>query len=104
MWLQNVDLALFSIIIITAWRLFPLQTLILLGGLRSIPKVTLEAAEIDGASGIKKFFYIILPQIKSIINLLVLITVIWSFKRFTLLWLLTGGGPGDSTETTSIFI
>jgi len=103
-WFQNPNMALFSVILVTVWRLFPLQTLILLGGFRSISQDVLEAAALEGASGIVSFFYIVLPQIKDIIGILVLITVIWSFKRFTMIWLLTGGGPGDSSELTSIFI
>lgn len=103
-WFLNPSLALHSVIMVTIWRLFPLHTLIILGGFRTIPIDVYEAAEIDGAGSVRKFFSITLPILWNILSLLLLLTIIWSFKRFTILWLLTSGGPGRATETLVIRI
>lgn len=103
-WLLNPDIAMYSVIIATVWRLFPVHCMIILSGFRAVPKELYEAAEIDGASGIRQFFNITLPYIQNILGLLMMLTIVWSFKRFTVLWLLTGGGPGRATETLVIQI
>lgn len=103
-WLNNSSTALFTVIMVTVWRLFPLHTLIILGGFRSIPTDLYEAAEIDGAGFVRKFFSITLPNLWGVLSLLLVLTIIWSLKRFTILWLLTGGGPAGATETLVIRI
>lgn len=103
-WLISADSALYSVIVATVWRLFPVHCMIILAAFRAVPKELYEAAEIDGATGFRKFVNITLPYIQNIIGLLMVLTIVWSFKRFTILWLLTGGGPGRATETLVIQI
>jgi multiple sugar transport system permease protein len=78
--------------------------MIILAAFRAVPRELYEAAEIDGAGAIRRFFNVTLPSIRNILGLLLMLTIVWSFKRFTVLWLLTGGGPGRATETMVIQI
>ncbi|BAS27850.1 sugar ABC transporter permease [Limnochorda pilosa] len=101
-WLTNPSLALYTVSAVSVWRLFPLHTLVILAGLRSVPAELYEAADMDGAGWLRKFSSITLPWLRNILSVLVLLTVIWSFQRFTILYLMTGGGPGRATETVVI--
>lgn len=103
-WLFQAPLALFAVVGIEVWKLFPMHTLILLAGLQGIPQELYEAASIDGANSIQKFFRITIPQLKQILSILLTLTIIWCFKRFTTIWVLTQGGPQRSTETFVIQI
>lgn len=103
-WLTNNDLALVSVLLVSIWRLFPMHTLIILAAFRTVPISLYEAASLDGASAFQQFFYVTLPYISNIIKFLLLLTIVWSFKRFTIIWFLTRGGPMHATETLSIMI
>lgn len=103
-WLVNSDIALITVTMVSVWRLFPMHTLIIMAAFRTVPQNLYEAAEIDGATILQEFFYITIPSIWNIIKFLILLTVVWSFKRFTMLWLLTEGGPRHATETLSLKI
>ena len=103
-WLTNSDLALVSVLLVSIWRLFPMHTLIILAAFRTVPINLYEAASLDGASAFQQFFYVTLPHISNIIKFLLLLTIVWSFKRFTIIWFLTRGGPMHATETLSIMI
>lgn len=96
--------ALFTIVWIEAWKLFPLHTLVLLAGLEGIPSELYEAADVDGANSFQKFFWITIPQLRQILNILLILTTIWCFRRFTTIWTLTKGGPERATETLVIQI
>lgn len=100
----NSFVALVTIIGIELWRQFPLHTLIILSGLQDIPAEVYEAADIDGATPVKKFFNITLPYLKQILMILLTLTIIWCLRRFTMIWLLTQGGPNRGTETIVIQI
>jgi len=104
LWFNNPMLALMTIISIEIWRLFPLHTLVIFAGLQDVPEELYEAADIDGAGAISKFFKITVPYLKQILVTLLTLTIIWCFRRFTLIWLLTRGGPARGTETVVIQI
>jgi len=103
-WLTDPGLALYSVLLTTIWRLFPLHTLIILAAFKTVPQELYEAAEIDGAGALRKFLQVTLPATWRVISLLLLLTIVWSFKRFTILWLMTEGGPGNASETTVIYL
>lgn len=103
-WLTSVSLALPSIIIIDTWQWTPICFLIFYAGLQSIPREIYEAALIDGASSFTTFRRITLPMIKSHIALVLLLRSIDTFRLFDKVYLLTGGGPADATETISLYI
>src|SRR3954447_6205427 len=98
----SVDLAPWSIIIVDTWMWTPYVALIILAGLRSIPDYIYEAAEVDRASKWRQFWSITLPMALPFIMLAVLFRGIENFKMFDMVNLLTGGGPGSTTEVASI--
>ena len=100
--LSNVSLAPWSIIIVDTWMWTPYVMLICLAGLRSIPDYIYEAAEVDRASHWRQFWSITLPMALPFIMLAVLFRGIENFKMFDMVNLLTGGGPGSTTEVASI--
>ncbi len=100
--LSSVDLAPWSIIIVDTWMWTPYVMLICLAGLRSIPDYIYEAAEVDRASNWRQFWSITLPMALPFIMLAVLFRGIENFKMFDMVNLLTGGGPGSTTEVASI--
>jgi multiple sugar transport system permease protein len=100
--LSNVSLAPWAIIIVDTWMWTPYVMLICLAGLRSIPDYIYEAAEVDRASAWRQFWSITLPMALPFIMLAVLFRGIENFKMFDMVNLLTGGGPGSTTEVASI--
>jgi multiple sugar transport system permease protein len=100
--LGSVDLAPWSIVIVDTWMWTPFVMLICLAGLRSIPGYIYEAAAIDRASKLRQFFTITIPMVLPFLMLAVLFRGIENFKMFDLVVQLTGGGPGSTTELTSI--
>ena len=100
--LGQVNLAPWSIVIVDTWMWTPFVMLICLAGLRSIPDYIYEAAEIDRASKWRQFWTITVPMVMPFLMLAVLFRGIENFKMFDLVVQLTGGGPGSTTELTSI--
>ena len=100
--LGSVQLAPWSIVIVDTWMWTPFVMLICLAGLRSIPDYIYEAAEIDRASKVRQFFTITVPMVLPFLMLAILFRGIENFKMFDLVVQLTGGGPGSTTELTSI--
>jgi len=97
-WLSDPVWAMTAVIITNVWLGFPFMMVTFLGGLQSIPKDLYEAAYVDGASRIQQFFSITLPQLKSTIFTATLLGVIWTFNLFAVIYLITEGGPFNSTE------
>ena len=104
LWLTNSKMALYTVLMVEIWRQFPLHTLIIYAGLQDVPFDLYEAASLDGAGPIRRFFYITIPYLRQVLNILLTLTVIWSFRRFAMTWLLTKGGPAQATETVVVQI
>ncbi len=98
----EVALAPWAIVIVDTWMWTPFVMLICLAGLRSIPESIYEAAECDRASKWRQFWTITIPMVLPFLMLAVLFRGIENFKMFDLVVQLTGGGPGSTTELTSI--
>ncbi|MBE3578615.1 MAG: sugar ABC transporter permease [Caldanaerobacter subterraneus] len=96
-WLSNGFFANITVIIATLWSRIGFYMVIFLAALESIPTVYYEAADIDGASPIRKFFNITLPLLKPTSLLVIILSLIDAFKAFPLILALTGGGPGRDT-------
>lgn len=99
MWLGEPKLAMASVILVHCWRLIPFSTVILLAGRTAIPKEIPEAAAIDGAGFWRTLFQINLPMMVPIISVAVLFGTIFTFTDMTVVYILTAGGPFDSTQT-----
>lgn len=100
--LNNPNTALMGISIASLWKQVPLMTLLLLAGLSNVPEELLEAATVDGANRVQKFFNITIPSMKSVITIAVSMSIIENFKQFPLFWTMTGGGPDGATTTLAI--
>ncbi|WP_039942090.1 carbohydrate ABC transporter permease [Streptomyces himastatinicus] len=97
-WLNDPTLAKVSVIAVNVWIGVPFMLVALLGGLQSIPGERYEAAEMDGASPWQRFRHITLPGLRAVSSTVVLLSTIWTFNMFPVIYLLTRGGPGDTTE------
>jgi len=100
-WLASPDLAMFSVILVNVWRGIPFMGIAILAGLQTLSKEMYEAAMLDGAGAIKRFFYMTLPSVKEVTVLAAVMTTIWTLNDFEIIWLLTRGGPSNGTQVLS---
>lgn len=98
-WLAQPGTAMAAVIVAKTWQSFPWMMVMLLAGLQTVPPELHEAAEIDGAGTVRRFFSITVPQMGGIIGLVLLLEFIWNFQHFDIIYVLTGGGPAGSTQT-----
>ncbi|MGI8477770.1 MAG: carbohydrate ABC transporter permease [Thermomicrobiales bacterium] len=103
-WLLDPNLAMVCVVLITAWKGFPFYSLVILAALQTVPGELTDAAKVDGATKVQAFFAVTLPCITPTLLLLTVLAAIFSFKQFTIIWLLTGGGPSNATDTIVIRI
>lgn len=103
-WLNDPHLALFSVILVDIWQWTPFAFIVLQAGLLSIQREVFEAASIDGAGYVRTVRSVVVPILWSQIVLVVLLRTIDTFRVFSKVYALTGGGPGNATETVSFFI
>ncbi|WP_378948441.1 carbohydrate ABC transporter permease [Mesorhizobium sp. ANAO-SY3R2] len=104
MWLADADTAMLSALIVNAWRGTPFVLVMLLAALQGIPRDEYEAARVSGAGPLREFWYVTLPNLRTIILILVVLRTMQIANNFSLMWLLTGGGPAEATETLPILI
>ncbi|MCG8559743.1 MAG: sugar ABC transporter permease [Hyphomicrobiales bacterium] len=98
LWLGDPAWAMFSVIMVNVWRGLPFFAISFLAGLQTIPQDLYDAADIDGASGWKKFWHVTLPLIKPIAIVVVVFSIVVTFADFQLVYILTRGGPTNSTH------
>jgi multiple sugar transport system permease protein len=103
-WLASPHLVLPSIIFADLWRGYPFVMIILLAGMQAIPREQYEAARVDGASPFQEFTHITIPNLVRIIVIALALDTIWQFRRFGLIYNMTLGGPGHSSEILSLYI
>jgi ABC-type sugar transport system permease subunit len=103
-WLTNPTMAKIAICITIIWKSSSFMALVLLAGLQSIPKSLYEAAEVDGASKWVQFKEITLPMLVPAIFVALIFRTITAIQTFDIPYAMTGGGPGDSTETLAMYI
>ncbi len=99
LWLSSLNLALWAVIAASVWQGAPFWTMTYLAGLQSIPQEIYEAANIDGASTVQKFFRITLPNMKTVIIVTFMLSTIWTANGLQYVYILTNGGPANATET-----
>lgn len=97
-WLGNRDFAMFSIILVNVWRGFPFFGVNILAAMKTVPKDLHEAAMIDGANGFQRLWFVTIPYIRKVIFITVLLSTIWTFNEFLIVWILTRGGPANTTQ------
>jgi len=101
-WFGESHLALGIVVFVVSWQFIPFHSLIYQGGARQIPRSMYEAAELDGAGRIRKFFSITLPQLKYTIITSSTLMVVGSLTFFDLIFVMTAGGPGDATRVLAL--
>lgn len=103
-WLGQTSSAIFAVLVTEVWQWTPFMFLIFFAGLSTLDQELFDAADIDGAGAWSKFLYLTLPLMRPIIIVAVLIRSLDALKTFDLIYTLTGGAPGTSTETVSFYI
>jgi multiple sugar transport system permease protein len=103
-WLADSTLSMAALVAADVWHWAPYMTLVMLGGLASIPSETQEAARIDGASSWAVFRDITWPQLLPVVSVIVVLKTVFALKAFDTIYTLTNGGPGNSTKTLAYFV
>jgi multiple sugar transport system permease protein len=98
LWLGDPGWAMFSVILVNVWRGLPFFAISFLAGLQTIPQELYDAADIDGATGWRKFWHVTLPMIKPVAIVVVVFSVVVTFADFQLVYILTRGGPNNETH------
>ena len=104
LWLKDPKLAMASIAIMSIWQAIGMQMIIILGGLQYIPEDVYEAAKVDGAKRWQTFLFVTVPMLKNTLNFVIITNTIAALKLFTQVYMLTEGGPQNSTNTVVFFM
>lgn len=103
LWLDNPDIVIGSLAIPKVWQFVGYYLIILLAAIQGIDQSVLEVAELDGATGWKKSVYIVMPLIKSTLMVTVMLCISGNMKTFDQIFVMTGGGPGTSSEVVALY-
>ncbi len=101
-WLSEPNTAMASVIAVNIWRGFPFFGISFLAGMKAIPAELYEAAAVDGANALDRFRFVTLPGLKNILIIVVLLSTIWTFNDFQIVYILTKGGPGGATQVLPV--
>lgn len=103
-WLSQSSTALAAVVIAAIWKGFPLSTLMYMAAYQGVPNELREAATADGAGPWAVFWHVTLPSMAPTIRTTILLTTVWTFNYFDLIYVMTSGGPGESTEIFPTYI
>jgi multiple sugar transport system permease protein len=103
-WYTSPDMAMFSVIVPTVWKGFPFFALTLLAALQSIPGSLYEAARVDGATAMERFWHVTWPGIRGAATLVTILQTLWVLREFDIIYATTGGGPLAATETLGLLV
>jgi multiple sugar transport system permease protein/N,N'-diacetylchitobiose transport system permease protein len=102
-WLSDPSTAMWMVIIADAWKMTPLVAILVLAALQGISREQLEAARVDGAGSLAALRYIILPLLTPTILIVLVLRTMEAFKVFDIIWIMTNGGPANTTQTIAIY-
>jgi multiple sugar transport system permease protein len=102
-WLSNPDLAMPAVLIVGIWKWVPFMAVVLLSGLQSISNDLYEAAVVDGANIFQRFWYITMPHIRQLSTIVIMLSIIWTFNHFDIVYVMTRGGPASATHLLSTY-
>lgn len=102
-WLGDPNISIWVVLAVAAWQQTGFMMVLILAGLQGVPTERYEAAALDGARGLRAFWYITLPSIRNILIVAVLITTIGGFKVFDFVFVLTKGGPANATQVLGTY-
>ena len=103
-WLGEPGSAMWAIILADAWKNFPLVALIALAALQAVPRDTIAASLVDGAGAFRRFRHVTLPHLAGPLMVALVLRTIEAFKVFDIIWIMTRGGPANTTRTLSILV
>ena len=103
-WLGDVRVAFWTVVLVDIWHQVSFMAILLLAGLAALPREPYEAARMDGASALRCFVHITLPLMRPVIMVALLLRLIFAIKTFDIVFIMTKGGPGTSTDLISYFI
>ena len=103
-WLGDVKVAFWTVVLVDIWHQVSFMAILLLAGLSALPREPYEAARMDGASALRCFLHITLPLMRPVIMVALLLRLIFAIKTFDIIFIMTKGGPGTSTDLISYFI
>lgn len=103
-WLAEGSMALIPVIVVTVWTSVGFAFLIILGAMEQIDSSLYEAARIDGANAVSRFWSVTLPLARPTIVIVAILEFIWTFNGFTVIWAMTQGGPGSATSTLPVLV
>jgi multiple sugar transport system permease protein len=103
-WLGDPHTALICVAVARVWQFYPFAMVMFLAGLQTIPQEQYEAAEVDGATPFRKFFHITVPNLRYVTSVLLLLGVIWSFNDFNMVFVMTRGGPINSSMVLPVLV
>ncbi len=102
-WLSDRHTAMIAVIIVGVWKSVPFMAVVLLAGLQSIPKELYDAAEVDGASTLQRFWFITMPNLRYLSAIVTMLAIIWTFNDFDIVYVMTKGGPSNATHLLSTY-
>lgn len=102
-WLSNPATAMWMVVIADAWKMTPLVAILVLAALQGISRDQLEAARVDGAGALSTFRYVVLPLLTPTLLIVLVLRTMEAFKVFDIMWIMTGGGPANETQTIAIY-
>lgn len=103
-WLQHPTWAFVAVVLVNVWLGIPFMMMIALGGLQAIPRELYEATDVDGGTGWDKFRHITAPLLKPVMVPAITLGIVWTFNTVNVIYLVTGGGPGRSTDILVSFV
>ena len=103
-WITDPKLSLFAAMMVQVWRTYGFYMIMLLGGLQAVPHEMIEAAIVDGARSWQRLWSIVLPQLQPVIVMVLLLDLIWASNNFDTIYVVTGGGPLQSSETVPLYV
>jgi raffinose/stachyose/melibiose transport system permease protein len=103
-WLANPDVVLYTVFLVVTWKYFGFHMILYLAGLQQIPRELEEAAALDGATKWKTFRHVTLPLLGPTIRISVFLSMIGSLQLFDLVWVMTGGGPVNASNTMAVYM
>ncbi|MEJ2043013.1 MAG: sugar ABC transporter permease [Reinekea sp.] len=103
-WVGSIDTSLLTVTFVNIWRSFPFYTIALLAALMAVPKDLHEAAALDGAGAVRRFWVITMPELKAVSTVLIVVHIISTAINFDFIWVMTQGGPLNASETLPIMI
>jgi multiple sugar transport system permease protein len=103
-WLSDPDVVLVAVALVQVWVTAPFVVLMVSAALAGIPEERYEAARLDGASGWQVFWFVVLPAIRTTTGIVVLTLAIWALNSFTIIWVMTSGGPAGASTILPILL